>query len=67
MIIEQEVYVAVVVGLKVGMFLVVYIILLKGWHCDVVVGQWVCQFVCWVWSVVAECVDYLPDFVVVLG
>ena len=49
------------------MFLVVYINLLVGWYCNVVVGQWVCQFGCWVWSVVAECVDYLLDFVVVLG
>jgi len=47
-------------------FLVVYIILLEGWHCDVVVGQWVCQFGCRVWRVVAECIDYLLDFVVVL-
>ena len=65
MVIEQEVYVAVV-GLKVCVFLVVYIILLEGWHCDVVVGQWVCQFGCRVWRVVAECIDYLIDFVVIL-
>ena len=66
MVINQEVYVAVV-RLKVDKFIVVCIILLDGWYCNAVIGQWVCQFVFWMWSVMAQCVDYLLDFVVVLG